>query len=529
MVGKVVSKVNSVQASYQKVQKQERTKSFASKQNFQGGLGDLPENLQKDLLKHVDSEIDKKLGTKGKFFQWLADTKGEKQVQIINAAFTTTLAPLMIIFNPLAKNKTKEDKKYLALRQPVSAIIALSGGYAMTSMINHFMDTMYNEGYAKTLDLRMQPNESYTYRSFKDAFKDAQKKGQEKEFLAKFDKNVDDKIKEKAFKNGKPSKKYIKNCFKTGYLKKVQEERIQLFTNLLLEKETKNIKLDASDNIILRNKNLQEGHLVKIPNITSETDFRKYIDEKNLHNIKFRDFLAERLKFEFYKDGKEVGNLKPEVTKERLRNIKALDFLIEIGLIKEGQITEKDLKVRLLNGKYNKQIKGEIFSSPNILKENGESKLQEYIAKYTSRLTEMTVGQDIVDAKTISLEHFMHQLKFDLENGSLQELMNMNMHDALDKLNKTILKGDLAGYSPNTDLKTIAQNLIETTAKRVSKNAETHKFYIGIVFNLFTTAVTCTILNWAYPRFVDTFFPHLSNKKKLISPVQVKKQEGGNK
>lgn len=528
-----MSRINQIQASYQPGLSQGRAKNFASNQNFQGGLDSISKGSQKILLNGVETELDKGLGLRGKFYQWLADTKGELQVQVINAIFTTTLAPLMIVCNPFAKNKTKEDKEYLALRQPVSATISLSGGLLMTNLINHFMDTMYNEGYAESIDLRLQPNKSYTRRYFNKAYKEAKKNGKEKEFLTKYDSEVKENIKTNAFKNGHPSKQYVKACFKTGYLDKIKNERLELFTNILTEEDINKIKLDASKNIVLEGKNLQEGHLVKVPNINSQEELTSYLSKNNFHNRKFGDFLAERFKFEFFneKDGTHTGEIKPEIVKTKLSDVKALDFLIETGLIEEGKIEENELTKtlsRLQQEKLKPIAENELYSIPGIFQSDGAMKLLELDGKVSSRISEYKVGEEIGYEKTISLSHLFHRLNIKSDNGELQKLADMKMSDALLYLHDK-LKGKLVGYNDKADLKSITKNLLKNTAKRIDKNAESHKFFVGIFFNLFTTAVTCTILNWAYPRFVETFFPHLVKKENPAKQVEAQKQEGGNK
>lgn len=47
----------------------------------------------------------------------------------------------------------------------------------------------------------------------------------------------------------------------------------------------------------------------------------------------------------------------------------------------------------------------------------------------------------------------------------------------------------------------------------ISNNIKGKKQFIGIIVSLAILPFTCTLLNWLYPRFMDTFFPKLSNKK----------------
>ena len=96
-----------------------------------------------EASKAVNGELPKGLKKVCKF---LSDNDGEVQNQVINAVFTTTLAPLMIWKNPFSK-KSEKDKAYSALRQPISAAIAVSGGLAGTLAVNKALDKLSNEGY----------------------------------------------------------------------------------------------------------------------------------------------------------------------------------------------------------------------------------------------------------------------------------------------------------------------------------------------------------------------------------------------
>lgn len=506
-----MSKIQQIQSGSLSCSKPTKRKNSASNQTFNGKSEVFDEKELKMIKDIVENKVNKGIGRTGKFFQWLSDTKGEVQNQLSTHIFTTTLAPLMIVCNPFTKNKTKEDKQYLALRQPVSAAIALSGGLAMTITLNNFLDKMYNEGHVKSIDLRFSPNKEYLKKPFKDALKEASKTGKLQEFLEEYDKNINSSIREKGFVNGKLKSTYKRECLK-GYMDKVKEQRVNLFTNLISE-EPENIKV-SNDNIFVNDVDLQKGHLLKVKNLYTQESLNSFLDENNLHKIKFSDFMKKQFKFEFYgeKDGELNGKFKPHSIESNLSNTKALDFLVETGLIEDGKVTESDLRTALVKfqqARNEKVIENEIFS-PGILKENGSKKLQEVAGKAASRISEMTVSEEIRKEKSITLSDLFNQLQIDKKSGKLQSLMDMKMSNVLMKF-KTELQGKLHGFNDKADLKSFAKNIIKRSADRMSKDAGTHKYYIGIVTNIFTTAVTCTMLNWAYPRFVETFFPKLAN------------------
>ena len=67
--------------------------------------------------------------------------------------------------------------------------------------------------------------------------------------------------------------------------------------------------------------------------------------------------------------------------------------------------------------------------------------------------------------------------------------------------------------------------------KNVEQNLKAHKQFTGIVISLAVLPITCCLLNWIYPRFMDAVFPNLSNKKHDNESKQLvekaPKQSGG--
>ena len=49
--------------------------------------------------------------------------------------------------------------------------------------------------------------------------------------------------------------------------------------------------------------------------------------------------------------------------------------------------------------------------------------------------------------------------------------------------------------------------------KIVKNNLKAHKQITGLIVSFLMLPISCSLLNWCYPRFMDAFFPNLSNKK----------------
>ncbi|MFA7658021.1 MAG: hypothetical protein WCY19_01150 [Candidatus Gastranaerophilaceae bacterium] len=472
-----MSRIQSVQQNYQKSNNYQRQAKPAQHPSFGAEvlprLKDLPAEAQNIILDGIRPEIKKKIGRMGWIYQRLADTSGEMQNQSINAIFTSTLAPFWIAFNPFTK-KSKEDKEYLALRQPISALIAISGGFAMTVGINRFMDKIYNDGYNKDIDLRPCPNKTYIKRKFKRDHS--------------INKNKAEQLKD--------------------YIKKIQDERREFFAFLISEENPESILKGIDE--------LQEKQKIKVPNLDTAKKINEYLDANNLNKLKFGDFLKNRFGFEFHENGK----FKPIAVESTLSKVNAMDFLEEMGLVEKGKVSEDELRKTLAIYQQERNIgaiEAEIFNE-KVLRKDGAKKLQEIAGKIASRITQMTVGEEIGKARSISLGQFFHQLQYKADNGELQKLMDMSMADVLAEF-KDKFEGKLKGFNNKAGLKEFAENMLKINAKRLEKHAKNYKNYTNIFFNLFATAITCTILNWAYPRIVKGVFPNLVKDDK----------KGGNK
>lgn len=499
-----------------------RQKNYASRQSFGKGNLNLPKDIEESIIDGVKTKVNKRMGLFGFINQKLADSKGEIQTQSINAIFTSTLAPLMIAFNPFSK-ADKKTKEYTAWRQPISAGIAISGGLAMTISINNYLNTIYNEGYNQAIDLRPEPSNEYLKRIFK------YKSDSNKSMMEHLKDNIK-KIKEQGFVSYICSNESPKTKKLNDYVKNIQDQRIEFFTDLLTA-DPKNIRIDEkTKEIFIGNKALQKEQIIKVPNLETRKQLEEYLEANSLYKLKLSDFLKNKFGFEFYEKGDLKGQFKPHIISSKLSELKAMDFLYEIGLIEEGKVNENELRRTLavhFQERNRKQLEEEVFNK-KVLKEGGIEKLQEFMGKLSSRITQMTVGEEIGKAKAVSLGQFFHQLgyytsKDKNSDKTLQELMDKPMAKVLKEFEE-IFKGKLVGFGEKTNLEYFAKNIIKKKAKDLAKNAGNHKFFIGIFLNLFTTAITCTILNWAYPRIVEKLFPHLVESDK---PSENKK--GGTK
>lgn len=522
-----MSAIQSIQTGYQQKNKYNFGQNYMQKQNFKGA-SEAADDVVKTLTNEATKEVRKQTGATGWLSFLLNDTNGEVQNQLINAAFTTTLAPMFIAWNPFSK-QDENTKKYTALRQPVSAAIAISGGFAMTVAINNFMDRIGSEGHLETIDVRINPGELYLKSKFRKKYKAAEN---EVEFLEQYKpKDV-----EPEFVNGKPSGKYLKACL-GGYIKKVRDDRKNLFASLIGE-NPEYIKIDEATSKITLEKPGEATLLLgeNIPRLKTAQELAAYTKANNIYERTLGDFMKEHFNFEFYED----GTIKPSTLGEKIDTIKAMDFLRKIGLVgentqvKEKGITEPELQKIFSTLDQLNNVKSELNDAftGRALRTNGDKLLAESLGKSQIKTVQMIAGQSYSNSEKITLNQLLQVLLAEKdENGQVKvnvpELMKMKMSDILTVLSDKLKTAKCEHcFDAKAGLKAFATNMLKTTIANIEKSFKNYKTFTGIFFNLFTTAITCTALNWAYPRFVETFFPSLT-KDKTVKETE-KAQKGGN-
>lgn len=124
--------------------------------------------------------------------------------------------------------------------------------------------------------------------------------------------------------------------------------------------------------------------------------------------------------------------------------------------------------------------------------------------------------------------HILNGKKIELSKKQLKNLMIETLDDLAKKqpeiarnyqiFRKNISRGiSIKGFSEKiskiskeTDF---TYDLVQKHIKNVAGNIKGLKAVVGLVVSLSILPVSCSVLNWIYPKFMDTFFPGLSKKK----------------
>lgn len=148
-------KINS-KTAYSEKFKQSANTSFSGTRTY------IPsKQMQKDLAKNLP------------IFPRLNVFLGKNSNEILNALVTAIgtafVAPIFIAFNPLSK-EDENTKKYSALRQPISAVIAIVTQVAVNLKFDNWIDGLARKGHLKTIDLTAKPNEALLRKDLKKDF-----------------------------------------------------------------------------------------------------------------------------------------------------------------------------------------------------------------------------------------------------------------------------------------------------------------------------------------------------------------------
>lgn len=551
-------------------QKYKKGADINRKQNFTGlnstankvsELTGFEKNIVSDVL------IKKYLGIAGNALNKLSNSVGEVQNIIFIGFGTAFVAPLFIAFNPISK-EDPNSKKYSALRQPISAIIATATGLGINMPVARWFDDMSVKGKFKKFDMSAQPPDNYVKRNFK---------------------------KIKKLLNKKPNDKETKALIK----KMLGDEN---FENI----DSFNKKYRTVDDF--------QQDVNSFAKLTQAKKLLKTDNPEGLKNTTVKDFLIKKLGFK--QDDKVKDYLNPDDIYNKLTKTKAMDFLKEMGF---DEIDEKSLR-GFLAANFYKHTSEQAIKTSNILSENlfkkfedlrlknegkikkigirdidrmfpEETELQKsmienlyeiyektkyshhtlkgvelkpaqhanrferevhnyfYINKFDplqrktiSRLIALFLPESTKNEETISLKDLFKVLKLDKvldeNNNNIDfykntDILKMKMDKFILEIDKRM---DMTRILAQKDKKPVeyllsneeklikyAENIAKNAAEKGKIALKSYTKFQGILLSLLILPPACTFLNWSYPRVMDALFPKLSHSK-----AESSKKKGGN-
>ena len=445
-------KVNQVNQDYQVNKLNFSEKKNYSNVSFQKGL---PNKITDNLPdKKVIKFMNEKLG-------WV---KGEIGGVAMTAIGTGLVSPWPIAFNPFVKapkGASEEEKQevrytkyYTAMRQVLSAITAAVFQIGALQPIDKGLDYIYNTPkYAKFFDVdtnqSLLNNQKFIERNVK---KEMQREGLTKSSLGKeqFEKDLKERV------------------------AKVEKQQVEDFVNKF--RESHEIKLEGG----------QIDHF-KVANIVNKEIDNYIADAKELKISKESISYLENI----FKN----NSVDPAKLKEHLNDL----------LTKETNLENKKLIEELLDKVADinaKEICGNNFSATKFSEAltNRNNELEKIIEKLNStkiKDVEKATPEKIKEAIKKATDSCILDSKNPVQNSLLKDASTFGIEKEKEKLGQKIYKDIANGY----------KKFVENSYK--SPN-QLWKIAIGIFITL---PITCSVLNWIYPRFMEKFFPKWSGAK----------------
>lgn len=415
-----------------------------------------------------------------KVLQSLGKNNGENLNNIVTAVGTSAVAPIFIRYNPIS-HEDKDTRAYSAWRQPISAVIALAVQLPVMTAYNKWLDSHATNLGIDEMDLSAKPRASVLKPLVKQEYK---------------------KYRDEMVRQGlEPEKKaeWIEN-------------RILHYQDQAFYKELKKLRetMDISK--------IDDFDLVKPEEYKSA---KKDVFKEVLKKLGFSDSEISQFKDQedFKKHGKKIIKSKNKTYSEIAEKI------------------EEAAKERAVEN-VNKQLKVEAdvkFKTSQLFNEMLEKIEAEKVSIYQSvgdkdtdplKITIKEAEEKIAKVKENIYATTLTDLKDELKTLEKESPEYRTVERAIEKLtnNKKVdnIKnhgGTLEDVMKSVKIKKWLKSKINYAEEKLSQ----WKKVSGIVVGLAILPITCGLLNWAYPRIMERYFPELTAKKK--AKVAAKKQQ----
>lgn len=447
--------------------------------NFQGNAAAAAIPKASHSVAEIKAELMKLLPSYFKGMQRLKNSMGEFQNIVINSIGTGLIAPLLIKYNFLSK--TDEDTRtYTAWRQPVSAVLAILTQALVTLPFEYVIKTMVNNG----------------------------------EFGIKYNSTFapDEKLLRKEIIKNNPQKKFSKSELDT-LVKEKQKKKLKELVNTLLtenkikfskyndpnlvslpDEELRQLAIDTiSDELALEQKELKKSYKEKTPAKLQRADFYRTYPEESLNLL-----VEVNQKVDASKSDKELRSFLKRKMKT-LRQEKAHPELITML---------QEMYDR--HSYYNKKSKQRRTSLVELVKKKVVGMLEAHscYSKYTDfeSLQEQIISEG--KKRVNDLDGSITVL------DRAKKMLEKNPQTTINEIYEYIKKEVAArGIESRFEDFKLPERMIARLGKIVQSNASALKQMSSLVVSLAMLPVTCSLLNWTYPRFMDMVFPNLSNKK----------------
>lgn len=394
----------------------------------------------------------------------LSDGMGEVQNIIINAIGTALVAPVFIKWNPFSK--TDEDTRtYSAWRQPVSALITILTQVGIAIPFDRMIERRANRGF-------------YDERYNKTLFQD--EKFIEKQIKCLYpniSNNELERLKTEKMADQKATLKHMirqNNIVMGTSIGKTHKYSEEAFSNLL------NKVLD--DKLDFENEELRRSTEERIPQKIKRKEYYR------THNQEAREI--------FTKINEMVETKSPDAVKKYVKGLKKnVDKNSELSRIYQDILERR--------GNNDKEVK--------IALQDKLTKILQDIDEFTE--AKYPTAKSLVEhIKQVETNERINPIK-----ESIEVLKNMKKQVAK-KQTVASIESELENLVKDNESHRLfkfkfSDEIAKLLQKQIKNNIKGHKQIVQMIVSFLTLPISCTALNWCYPRFMDAVFPNLSNKK----------------
>lgn len=446
-----------------------------------------------------------------KFMEKLKWFDGEKGRILITAIGTGAIAPLFIAWNPYVKPKegaTEEEKenlkktqKYTAMRQPISAALAIPIQMSLVTPIEKGLDILFNNPkYSKYmpnyLDKSALQDDKYIQRQEEKKLKGEKlTKAERKTKLAE---NVD------KVKNAQVSA-VADDFLKTGQIR-IREGAEGLVDNKSTAEALKaEIRGYIGDTNFLRYDSYTDEDLKKLLDdpasaLTETTKAKESYAKRAETLINNQDELKKVLGSDLPKDKAQIT----EHLRKHIANVqddelkKVYQEIIDLA-DGDSQASRCSRTIERIS-----KIEKSCGGKGNFTKAKYLEHMQADEAELLKRLRRFAEISKGIEENPESIKKAIAELAENCRFDSNDTRLNTIFHEISTFGEKT---GSLK--------EKICKDVVKGYKSMMGKRYRFIKEVAGISLGLFVTVpITCHALNWVYPRFMDIFFPKLSGLKK---------------
>lgn len=451
-----------------------------------------------------------------KFMEKLKWFDGEKGRILITAIGTGAIAPLFIAWNPYVKpkeNATQEEKdnlkrtqKYTAMRQPISAALAIPIQMSLVTPIEKGLDILFNNPkFSKFIPTYLDKNalQDDKYIERQEAKKLKGEKLTKAERKAKLNANVE------SVKNAQISN-VAQDFLQTGQIR-IREGAEGIVDNKSTVEALKaQIKSYIGDANFLRYDSLSDDDLNKLlsnpaSELTGSSKGKDFYTKRAETLINNETELNKILNTNLPKDKTQITQyLKTHIANVQDEELKKVYQEIIDLADGDSQVSRCSRTIERID-KIKKICNGEF--TPKKYMEH----LQADESELLKRIRRFAEIHQSIEENPESIKKVINELAENCHFDQNDKRLNKIFHE-------------ISTFCENTDKlkQKISKDIVKEYKSIMGKRYRFIKEVAGISLGLFVTVpITCHVLNWVYPRFMEIFFPKLTGKQKEFEKAKL--------